>query len=130
MKAASQGFTLVEVMVALAVVALTLPALILTLNQHIDSTAYLRDKSIARLVAANKLTEFRLMTSAKGALPKEKDAGQARMAGRDWYWNSKTTTTPMPGFFRTTITVAAQENGEPIFSLASFFSVVGEEPRP
>jgi type II secretion system protein I len=56
----SAGFTLVEVMVALAIVALALPALLLTLDQQIDGTAYLRDRSLAQIVASNRLTEVRL----------------------------------------------------------------------
>lgn len=42
------GFTLIEVMVALTVVAVTLPALLFLLSQQIDGTAYLRDRSVAQ----------------------------------------------------------------------------------
>ena len=49
------GFTLVEVMVALAVVALAVPALLFTLYQQLEGTEYLRDRSMASWVAANRL---------------------------------------------------------------------------
>ena len=57
----ARGFTLVEVMVALAIVAIALPALLMALYQQIDDTAYLRDKTLAYMVAENKLAEIRLV---------------------------------------------------------------------
>ena len=55
-----RGFTLIEVMVALAVVAVALPALLMTLSQQLDSVRYLEDRSHAQWVAANRLAELRL----------------------------------------------------------------------
>lgn len=119
-----RGFTLVEVMVALAVVAIALPALLVSLYQQVDSTAYLRDKSLAHLVAANKLTEIRLMALAGGILDKGKNSGVARMAERDWYWWVESDTTDVDQFFRITITVAAEEDqrDQPLQSLVAFIS--------
>lgn len=122
MKQREFGFTLVEVMVALAVVALALPALLLTLHQQIDSTAYLRDKSIARLVANNKLVEYRLLAKARNELPKEKDSGVMSMAQREWYWRTTSVKTQVPGFVRTTVSVATREEGLPILTLSAFFT--------
>ena len=55
------GFTLVEVMVALAVVAVALPALLVTLSQQLDGLRYLEDRTHAQWVAANRLAELRLV---------------------------------------------------------------------
>ena len=62
------GFTLVEVMVALAVVAVALPALLVTLSQQLDGLRYLEDRTQAQWVAANRLAELRLVIGAKGSL--------------------------------------------------------------
>ena len=85
-RALSKGFTLVEVMIALAIVALSVPALLLTLNQQIDGTAYLRDRSLAQMVAANRLTELRLALRHGGQRLNGNLTGSETLADRDWYW--------------------------------------------
>lgn len=54
----SAGFTLIEVLVALAVIALGLTAVIKALGEYTDSTNYTRQKTLASWVATNKLTEI------------------------------------------------------------------------
>lgn len=83
----SKGFTLVEVMVALAVIAIALPALLFSVMQQLDGTAYIRDKNIAQWVALNKMTELRLTNRQTGKIPKGKLTGKDEMAGRDWHWS-------------------------------------------
>ena len=81
-----RGFTLIEVMVALAVVAVALPALLMTLSQQLDSVRYLEDRSHAQWVAANRLAELRLVSQARGSLQAGLIAGEEELAGRKWYW--------------------------------------------
>jgi general secretion pathway protein I len=100
---------LVEVMVALAIVAIALPALMFTLYQQVDGTAYLRDKSQAQLVAANKLTEIRILAKANGSLLSGRENGQAQMADRQWYWWVESTATEVPEFYRVAISVGLEE---------------------
>lgn len=121
---ADRGFTLVEVMVALAVVAIALPALLVSLNQQVDSTAYLRDKSVAHMVAANKLTEIRILARARQSLLQGRDSGVTTMVGRDWYWWVDSKPTAVEGFYRISIQVAAEETSQdqPLYSLEAFMS--------
>ena len=106
------GFTLVEVMVALAVVAVALPALLLTLSQQLDGLRYLEDRTHAQWVAANRLAELRLVAGAKGSLQTGRVSGTEELAGRSWYWWSEGVETEVPGFFRYEIVVSDQEDGE------------------
>ena len=78
------GFTLIEVMVALTVVAVTLPALLFLLSQQIDGTAYLRDRSVAQWVAADRVAEVRLVTAKLKRAESGVIAGESVRAGRTW----------------------------------------------
>lgn len=106
------GFTLVEVMVALAIVALSVPALLFTLDQHIDGTAHLRDKSMASLVAGNKLAEVRLIAASRRQLLQGSETGSADMAGREWFWWLDSEQTQVPQFYRIEVRVGLRE-GQP-----------------
>ena len=122
------GFTLVEVMVALVVVAIVLPALLLTLSQQLDGLRYLDDRAHAQWVAANRLAELRLVLDAKGTLQRGTTSGTESMAGRDWYWWSEGTETPVPGFYRYEIAVSDRQDGQdsPVHTLDGYLAQQGE----
>lgn len=119
-----RGFTLVEVLVALGVVALALPALLMALSQQIDGSAYLRDKSMAQLVAANRLTEFRLVSASRQELFKGSDSGELEMAGREWYWWLQSSTTEVEQFHRIEVSVGLDPTSQdkPLYRLVAFMS--------
>ena len=118
------GCTLIEVMVALAVVAVALPALLVTLSQQLDGLRYLEDRTHAQWVAANRLAELRLVVHAKGSLQTGRISGTEELAGRSWYWWSEGAKTEVPGFFRYEIVVSDEEDGEvsPIHTLDGYLA--------
>ena len=126
-RADHRGFTLIEVMVAVVVVAVTLPALVSTLQQQIDGTAYLRDKSIAQWVANNKLAENRIRLARNGSLERGERSGSETMAGRDWYWETTSQPTEVEDFWRLEIRVGLGEEAtsadEPLYTLVGFLYV-------
>lgn len=85
---AAQGFTLVEVMVALLVLALALTALQFRITQHVNNSAYLRDKTVAGWVAQNRLELLRLESRQQNRAISESRSGTERMAGKQWYWQA------------------------------------------
>ncbi len=113
-----------EVMVALAVVAVALPALMVSLFQQIDGASHLRDKSLAHMVAANKLSETRILVASNQRAPLGKDSGTTEIAGRQWSWWLKSTETQVEGFYRLEIKVAYLEEQEstPLHTLVAFLS--------
>lgn len=86
----ARGFTLLEVMVAMAVASLALLALFGAAAATVRTTDVLRDRTYANLVATNALAELR----ARDAFP---DAGaltgEALQAGRIWRWRGVVSTT-------------------------------------
>lgn len=121
----ARGFTLVEVMVALAVVGLALPALMMTLYQQVDGTEHLRDKSQAQMVAANKLAELRLLSQARQSLLTGSDSGNTEQADRAWSWRINSTGTEMQSFYRVEIEVRPGEDnqqGPALYTLTAYLS--------
>jgi general secretion pathway protein I len=53
-----RGFTLIETMVALAIVALGMTAVFMQLNQFATNAVYLRDKTLASWIGSNIVTEL------------------------------------------------------------------------
>ena len=101
-----------------------LPALLVALSQHVDGTGYLRDKSLAQMVAANKLAELRILSRASQNLLQGEDSGVAPMAGREFNWWIDSQPTEAANFYRVEIAVAADEEQreQPLFTLVAFLS--------
>ena len=78
-----KGFTLLEVIVALAVLAIALAALVKAGSQNAENAGYLRDKTLAHWVALNLLTEIQL---GQRLLESDEQKGQMTMAEREWFW--------------------------------------------
>ena len=117
-----RGFTIIEVMVALLVVAIALPALLKALYQQVDGTAYLRDKAIAQWVASNRMAEVRIRRARTDSIFAEEQKGVEDMADRDWYWWMTSEVTAVEDFYRVEITVATAEaeRDTPVYTLVGF----------
>lgn len=80
------GFTLVEVMVALFVLVTALTALLFRITQHVNNSAYLRDKTVATWVAQNQLESVRLESRLNNSVLTDVRSGTETMAGKTWRW--------------------------------------------
>lgn len=100
----ARGFTLIEVLVALVIVAVGMAALLGTLTSAADSSIYLRDKTFAEWIALNRVSELRL--GAKRPT-KGKSGGEVEFAGRKWRYEQEVVETDVPGVLRIDVRVAA-----------------------
>ncbi|HEY7774835.1 MAG TPA: type II secretion system minor pseudopilin GspI [Marinagarivorans sp.] len=80
------GFTLLEVMVALMIIGLALPALMARMGTMANTVSYSRDLTIAHWVAENKVQEMYLAETLQNLVPKGRQAGDEEMAGIVWDW--------------------------------------------
>ncbi|MBF0628733.1 MAG: type II secretion system minor pseudopilin GspI [Magnetococcales bacterium] len=121
MRGRAGGFTLLETVAALAVLALALAASLRVSSEHIRNAAYLRDRTLAHWVALNQATERRVRREWP-------DPGSFRgtesMAEREWYWTVLVSTTPEPQVRRLEILVRADasETTQPLARLEAFLA--------
>ncbi|MGM0593466.1 MAG: type II secretion system minor pseudopilin GspI [Pseudomonadota bacterium] len=116
---AQRGFTLMEVLVALAVVAVALAALLKSVGGNASNAAYLRDKSFAHWVAMNVVAERQLQLESEG---NKRDSGEAEMGQRRWYWQTELLETFDDAIWRLEVEVYSEEGGEgsPVAHLVAF----------
>jgi general secretion pathway protein I len=116
------GFTLIEVVVALAIVAIGMLAVFKTIGDSVNNVEALRDRSFAGWIADNRITEIRL----SGQMPSvEETAGEVDFAGRRWHWVTKVSQTQVQGLRR--IDVSVRREGDPEdSSLVTLAGFVGE----
>lgn len=80
------GLTLLEVMVALLIFALTGSAILKAAGDHLRGVGLIQDMTFATWVANNRLTELQLNNTWP---PKNNEKGSQDMAGRTWYWSQR-----------------------------------------
>jgi general secretion pathway protein I len=118
---AQRGFTLIEVVVAIAVVALGLMAVFRVVHATVNNATYLRDRSFATWIADNRLAEMRLGTELPSV---DETEGQVQFAGQDWRWTATVSQTPVEDLRRIDVRVRRDADPEDS-SLAEVSGFVG-----
>jgi general secretion pathway protein I len=121
-RAAAPGFTLVEILVALAVLAIALTAAAHSLGSAADTTAALRERTLARWVAEDKLAELELRREWPALDTKE---GDAEMGGRKFHWIQETGVTPVTRMRRVELSVLLPGAKVPLAHLTGFLEQTG-----
>jgi len=120
--AGSKGFTLLEVLVALTVLAIALAAVIESAGRAVGNARYLRDKTLANWVALNRLTEVQVLNQWPSV---DVHRGTVPMAGREWHWTLTVTGTPDKDVRRAELEVRYERDGPEVL-----ITRVGLLPRP
>jgi general secretion pathway protein I len=106
-----EGFSLIEALVALAVLAIAAVGLMRTVEAHIDSTRGLERRAIAMWVAENRLAELSIG---------EAGPAQVEMLGQAWRVEVARTSTDDPDIAQVKIAVFGGTETSPLASLDGF----------
>ncbi|HET6631868.1 MAG TPA: type II secretion system minor pseudopilin GspI [Rhodanobacteraceae bacterium] len=122
------GFTLLEVLVALVVLALALVALTRTAGGETAQFDALRQRTLAGWVAANALTEARLQPGMPALGRRD---GQRMLANRNWRYRLTVSSTPAAGIRRLHVDVYAPgDDGPRAVPLIGMDGFAGQRLQP
>lgn len=117
------GFTLIEVMLAMAIFAIAGVALLGSAQNNFTTMANLEQKAVAQWVASNQLVAASI---DKTWPPKDNRKGSVEMAGTTWFWQQKVVRTTDSNMRQITMEVRLNEKQEqPISSLVTFVAKPG-----
>ncbi|MEE9570368.1 MAG: type II secretion system minor pseudopilin GspI [Gammaproteobacteria bacterium] len=119
----SAGFTLLETMIALAIVALGMMAVNGQLNRYVVSAIYIEQKTLASWIASNVLTDLSVRTQWPELGEIE---GDVEFAQRQWLWRAEVSETPVENLRRVDVAVFLEDRPEvQIHTMSGFL-----EPPP
>jgi general secretion pathway protein I len=122
---AVRGFTLLEVLIGLVVLALALLALTRTAAVQIDQFAALRERTIAGWLAQDLLAETRLGNPFP---PPGSSNGTRRFGARDWRWQVRVQPTDVSTIRRIDVRVSTAADRDT--QLAQLTGFAGEDLLP
>ena len=118
------AFTLIEVMVALAIVALSLSAVVASVSQMVLAASAMQERTYANWIAQNKISEIRL----SDATPETSETSdQVNFASVDWDIRTTISETGVDRLFRIDVAVSYADDEQTIRTVTGF---VGEPGIP
>lgn len=121
----SRGFTLLEVLIGLLVLALALVALTRTAAIEVDAFADTRERTLAGWLAQDLLAETRLRSAFP---PPGTSSGTRRFGNRDWRFDVRVAGTDVATVRRIDVRVFADADRE--HALAQLTGFAGEDLLP
>lgn len=117
---AAAGFTLIEVLAALVIVALGMLGVIEAVTQQARNGTYLREKTLAHWIAMNVVTEQRLQSAPP---PVADSSDDLEFAGERWHWNMRVSQTQVDSLRRIDVTVrpASAKDDVVLASVSGFY---------
>lgn len=120
MRSKLSGFTLIEVLIALAILGIAMTAIIKSTSQNIQDTHYLQQKTIASWVGTQVI---QLTRAGVLKLPKEPDdlTEETDMLGQKWLWKAHFAATASPKVQKIIVNVFHKTDDAPLMSLTGYY---------
>jgi general secretion pathway protein I len=115
-----KGFSLVEVLIALAVLAIAMAALLGAAARNTSNQSYLEQRIFAHWVAMNHLAEVRLQEDPPAIGTME---GEEMLGGREWRWHTEVAATSDSSVRRLEVQVYQGSDDAGSAALTSFLAV-------
>jgi general secretion pathway protein I len=119
-----RGFTLIEAMIALAIVALGMIAVHMQLGRYAQSAIRTEEKTLASWIATNKITELSVQKTWPELGKEEEDVD---FAGREWHSRIEVSKTPADNLRRVDVSVYLADRPDVLIDKVSGFI---EPPLP
>lgn len=111
-----RGFSLIEVLVALALIGTAIAALLSVQGESGRALSALEDRALADIVAENRMVAVAL----DGLPPDGVSRGTERLGGRLWRWTVRVRRTPEPGLRRVEVSVGPDQADNTLATLTAF----------
>ena len=105
LKRSQQGFTLLEVIVALVILTLTLSGLVTSIGDGASNQSALEERTFAQWVALNQIAKMQL---EQPNIKKGDSNSVEEMAGRQWEWTQQIESTSDPFVHRIVVTAGRE----------------------
>lgn len=120
----TDAFTLVEVMVALAIIALSLTAVAAKMGRMIDTSNAMRERTYASWIAQNKIAELRLANVVPEVTA---TSGEVDYANSVWDWRAVVSESGIENLYRVDVSISYAGNDNVIRTVTGF---IGEPVPP
>ena len=134
-----KGFTLLETLVAMAILAIAMVAVIQTAGSSVTAQNHLQDKVFAEWVVLNQLTRMQVASQLSSGLTSGlasgltselpgvgKYEGTEKMAGRQWRWLAEVEATSNPYLLKAVVHAGHVDQQQYLITLTGYIGLPNE----
>ena len=103
-----QGFTLLEILVSIAILAVAGVAVMRASAEHINALTIIKQMTYSAWVAENRMAEIQL----DDKWPPKSTKGKMEFAGREWFWRQKATKTTDKTMYEVIVYITETEGSD------------------